>query len=151
MKRLFLAAYLVLLPSIAAAELPCEDVFARIADRLGLSPQQQQHIIAFVRARENDEVQQYTLASVYPPVFDITFTSGAAIHAEGSSLQLVFADYDFDDDFDDDDLPFEDYAGLCIAVFLSGIILFWIGFFLLSFQLALTGAELIFFVLALCL
>jgi len=147
MKRLFLAAYLVLLPSIAAAELPCEDVFVRMADRLGLSPQQQQHIIAFVRARENDEVQKYTLASVYPPVFDITFTSGAAIHAEGSSLQLVFADYDFDNN----DLPFEDYAGLCIAVFLSGIILFWIGFFLLSFQLALTGAELIFFVLALCL
>lgn len=149
MQRLFIAILVLLTPCTAAARLPFEDLFMRAADRFGLPFERQQHIIEFARSLEGDQISHVSITSVYPPVFDITFTSGRAIHATGTGVRL--ARYDYDDDFDDDDLPFEDYAGLCIAVFLGGFLLAWVGFFAMSFQLAITGMELVFFALMFCL
>lgn len=149
MHRFLIALFLLLTPCTSAAQLPFEELFMRAADRFGLSPECQYRIIEFTRSLEGDQISQLSITSIYPPVFDIMFASGRAIHATGTNLRIKR--YDYDDDFDDDDLPFEDYAGLCIAVFLGGFLLAWIGFFVMSFQLAITGMELVFFALMLCL
>ncbi|MCX8043501.1 MAG: hypothetical protein N3B18_05170 [Desulfobacterota bacterium] len=146
---LFLCLVLIGVPSVCAAQLPLEDIFMRAAPRFGIQPETQHHIIHLAETLRYDTVVACSIVSVYPPQFHVSFASGTSIDADGYRLRI--ARYDYDDDFDDDDLPFEDYAGLCIAVFLGGFLLLWIGFFGMWLQLAVTGAELIFFALMLCL
>lgn len=138
----------LLLPGTAAAHVPLEGFFIRTADRLGITPEARERMLTFAGSLRDDVLIDYAIASAYPPVFEITFASGKAIRADGRGIRL--SDYDFDDD-DDDGWLFEDYAGLCILIFSAGFLLFWTGFFTISLQLAITGAELVIFVLALCL
>jgi hypothetical protein len=147
MKKLLLAAALVLLPATAFAQTPFAALFQKAADRLGMQPEAQQQVLRFAEGLQDDMVVDYTIHSVYPPVMDIIFASGKEIHAGGDRLQLKSSDYDFDDDYS----IFENYAGLCILVFILGYVLLWVGFFSMSLQLAITGIELFVFALMLCL
>jgi len=150
MKKLLIAAALVLLPATVLAQTPFDALFQKVADRLGMQPEAQQQVLHFVDGLQDDMVVDYTICSVYPPVMDIIFASGKEIHADGNTLQLKNSDYDWDD-WDDDYTIFENYAGLCYLVFILGYILLWVGFFTMSLQLAITGVELLLFTLMLCL
>jgi len=148
MKRLFLSILLplLLLPCAAAAAVPFEGFFNRAADRLGVPADAQRRVVAFAASLRDDVMTDCVLTPAWPPVFDITFASGRVLRADSRGIRV--SDYDYDDD---DDWLLENYASLCIIIFIAGMLLFWTGFFALSFQLAVTGAELVFFVLALCL
>jgi len=150
MKKLLIAAALVLLPVTVLAQTPFDALFQKAADRLGMRPEAQQHVLRFAEGLQDDMVVDYTIHSVYPPIMDIFFASGKEIHADGNRLQLKNSDYDWDD-WDDDYTIFENYAGLCFLAFMLGYFLIWIGFFGMSLQLAITGIELLLFALMLCL
>ncbi|MEI6127858.1 MAG: hypothetical protein WCQ99_15030 [Pseudomonadota bacterium] len=142
MKKLFLTAVLVLLPLTVCAQMPFGESFQALADKLGIQREEQEQLVQFAEGLKGDTVIDCSITSLYPPAIDITFASGREIHAHGTELQLR-------DNYDDD--PYNNYRGLCLAVFFLGYLLTWAGFFTLSLQLLLTGFEIVFFTLALCL
>jgi len=148
-KKILVAAALLFVPITAFAQIPGAELFHTAADRLGMPHGYQERVMRFAEALQGDAVAHYAIASVYPPAVDIVFASGREIHARGSELSL--RDYDDYDDYYDDWYDWDDYAGPCTTVFILGYLLTWIGFFNMAFQLFLTGIELIFFALALCL
>ena len=142
MKKLLITAALVLLPLTVCAQTPYIESFQKLADRLGIQRSQQEQVIQFAEGLKGDTIADCAITSLYPPDIDITFASGKEIHAHGNKLQLKINYNDPNNN---------NYEGLCYAVFILGYVLVVAGFFTMSFQLLLTGFELVFFTFALCL
>lgn len=143
MKKVFLTAILVLIPLTVFAQTPFDTYFMKAADRMGIDRGTQERIIRFAEGLKDDMLVDCTITSIYPPVVDITFASGKEIHADGNVLEIS--------DWDDwENEPYEDYSILCYSFLIVGYLLEWIGFFNMSFQLMLTGFELLFFAIMMC-
>jgi len=113
--------------------------FYTAADRLGVSRGDLQQALQFADALKDDMVADCSIASVYPPVVDITFVSGREIHAADCELRLI------------DGTEKTIYAEeVCPVIFLLGVILTWSGFLLLFLPLFTAGIEMLILTYIIC-
>ncbi|MEI6127859.1 MAG: hypothetical protein WCQ99_15035 [Pseudomonadota bacterium] len=140
MKKLLVTAVLVLLPLTVCAQMPYAESFQTLADRMGIQRDEQEQIVQFAKGLKGDTVVDCAIASLYPPAIDITFASGREIHAHGTELQLV--------EGTDRTIVADE---VCPVTLVTGAVLAWTGFIMLSLPLLTAGIEVLLLTAIICL
>lgn len=132
MKRLFIVVLLFGMPTIACAELPLERFFLRTAEHAGIPRETFHDVVSFAQSLQDDMLVECSVVSFAPPMLSIRFASGKAIHADGTTLQLI-----------EGTERTIDAEAVCPVLVLLSALLLWAGIFLLSLPLFVAGLEFI--------
>jgi len=131
---------LIALPSVVHAELPLERFFLHAAGRVGIAQETIGAVASFAHSLRDDMPVDFVMHSIAPPVVEVTFASGRAVYADGTTLRLI----------EDTERTIEAEAVCPVLVLLSALLL-WSGFMLLSLPLFVAGLEFVVFSVIICL